>query len=254
MDEKRKEIFDGILIHYGVKDQKWGHRNGPPYPLDPVKDYTAAQKKANPSLLNKAKNKLKEAAETHKKNSAEIKAAKVQAKAKMKKDVAAAKQQEKVNKVANRYLSKTNEKISKLESKNASDAKIDKAVSKQPLNGVTKKAVVERILADPTPEKVLHYRSIMSTKDIQDARAKMEELDRIKSRIEPGKKQKAERFIKDALARKGGDMIQVAAEAGTIYMLSKSQNPAIQSIASALKENRKSNNKNKNNNNNSNNN
>ena len=25
------------LYHYGIKDQKWGVKNGPPYPLDPSK-------------------------------------------------------------------------------------------------------------------------------------------------------------------------------------------------------------------------
>lgn len=34
------------LAHHGVDKQKWGHRNGPPYPLDP-EQMTSAQKKAN---------------------------------------------------------------------------------------------------------------------------------------------------------------------------------------------------------------
>lgn len=29
-----------ILVHHGVKDQKWGVRNGPPYPLDHESDST----------------------------------------------------------------------------------------------------------------------------------------------------------------------------------------------------------------------
>ena len=33
------------LAHHGIAGQKWGHRNGPPYPLD-EKDHSAAEKKA----------------------------------------------------------------------------------------------------------------------------------------------------------------------------------------------------------------
>lgn len=35
------------LMHHGIKGQSWGVQNGPPYPLDPYKDYTKAEKKAN---------------------------------------------------------------------------------------------------------------------------------------------------------------------------------------------------------------
>lgn len=38
--------LNDILKHYGIDGQKWGHRNGPPYPLDPNKDYSKAEKKA----------------------------------------------------------------------------------------------------------------------------------------------------------------------------------------------------------------
>ena len=34
------------LYHHGIKGQKWGKRNGPPYPLD-VNDYSASEKKAS---------------------------------------------------------------------------------------------------------------------------------------------------------------------------------------------------------------
>lgn len=34
------------LYHHGIKGQKWGKRNGPPYPLD-ASDHSAAEKKAN---------------------------------------------------------------------------------------------------------------------------------------------------------------------------------------------------------------
>lgn len=36
----------GYLAHHGIEGQKWGKRNGPPYPLDP-EDHSAAEKKAN---------------------------------------------------------------------------------------------------------------------------------------------------------------------------------------------------------------
>lgn len=38
-------IVDGELYHHGILGQKWHHRNGPPYPLDPS-DYSKAEKKA----------------------------------------------------------------------------------------------------------------------------------------------------------------------------------------------------------------
>ena len=40
------------LMHHGIKGQKWGVENGPPYPLTPSKDYSAAEKKAN-KIYNK---------------------------------------------------------------------------------------------------------------------------------------------------------------------------------------------------------
>lgn len=39
-------IDNDILMHHGIEGQKWGHKNGPPYPLDPNKDYSKAEKKA----------------------------------------------------------------------------------------------------------------------------------------------------------------------------------------------------------------
>lgn len=45
-----------FLIHHGIKGQKWGVENGPPYPLDPQRDYTNAEKKANAKLAKKVKN------------------------------------------------------------------------------------------------------------------------------------------------------------------------------------------------------
>lgn len=38
-------IYGDELYHHGVAGQKWGKRNGPPYPLDP-EDHSASEKKA----------------------------------------------------------------------------------------------------------------------------------------------------------------------------------------------------------------
>lgn len=40
-----KVIFNDSLQHHGIKGQKWGDRNGPPYPLD-KSDYSEKEKKA----------------------------------------------------------------------------------------------------------------------------------------------------------------------------------------------------------------
>lgn len=37
--------YEYYLAHHGIKGQKWGDRNGPPYPLNP-EDHSAAEKKA----------------------------------------------------------------------------------------------------------------------------------------------------------------------------------------------------------------
>lgn len=42
MEVWRKELY---LAHHGILGQKWGKRNGPPYPLD-AKDHSAAERKA----------------------------------------------------------------------------------------------------------------------------------------------------------------------------------------------------------------
>lgn len=42
-----------FLMHHGIKGQKWGVENGPPYPLNPSKDYSKAEQKANAKILAK---------------------------------------------------------------------------------------------------------------------------------------------------------------------------------------------------------
>ena len=39
--------MDYVLYHHGIQGQKWGKRNGPPYPLD-REDYSPAEKRKNP--------------------------------------------------------------------------------------------------------------------------------------------------------------------------------------------------------------
>lgn len=45
------------LMHHGIKGQKWGVENGPPYPLNPSKDYSVAEKKAN-KIVSKVKKRI----------------------------------------------------------------------------------------------------------------------------------------------------------------------------------------------------
>lgn len=42
-----------FLIHHGIKGQKWVDQNGPPYPLNPQKDYSKAEQKANAKQMIK---------------------------------------------------------------------------------------------------------------------------------------------------------------------------------------------------------
>lgn len=45
MDIYNKQPLDEYLTHHGIKGQKWGVRNGPPYPLG-AEDHSASEKKA----------------------------------------------------------------------------------------------------------------------------------------------------------------------------------------------------------------
>jgi hypothetical protein len=54
--------LDGELSHYGIKGQKWGEKNGPPYPLD-ASDHSSTEKKAG------TKGWTKEAKQENKKKS-----------------------------------------------------------------------------------------------------------------------------------------------------------------------------------------
>lgn len=44
MESWREELYRNELYHHGIQGQKWGRKNGPPYPLD-YGDHSAAEKK-----------------------------------------------------------------------------------------------------------------------------------------------------------------------------------------------------------------
>lgn len=58
-------IHKDYLSHHGVQGQKWGVENGPPYPLNPLRDYSAAElravhlyRKANELVNNRHKQRI----------------------------------------------------------------------------------------------------------------------------------------------------------------------------------------------------
>lgn len=76
METWRHELYSNELYHHGILGMKWGHQNGPPYPLRPGAR-SSAEKKAKTPIAEKykdfkAKKKrraaVKKALETKKKN------------------------------------------------------------------------------------------------------------------------------------------------------------------------------------------
>ena len=54
----RNDFSTDYLAHHGILGQKWGHQNGPPYPLD-AKDHSSSEKKAGWMKSLKAKSDAK---------------------------------------------------------------------------------------------------------------------------------------------------------------------------------------------------
>lgn len=134
------------LAHYGIKFQKWGHRNGPPYPLDPATDYSAAEKKAAVKKYKSAKAAYKVKKSEYKMKKQEIKRLKA-LKAQMKQGPEAmagaatdsygntyTMKVEKGSRAAKR-LAKTSYKLTKAQLKNA---KAEKKVIKEEKNKLKK--------------------------------------------------------------------------------------------------------------------
>lgn len=73
MKNRNVIYYSDELYHHGIQGMKWGHRNGPPYPLDP-EDHSASEKKAGwrKSLESRIKTR-KEARASYKKEKANLK-------------------------------------------------------------------------------------------------------------------------------------------------------------------------------------
>lgn len=65
--EGQKPELDDVLAHHGILGQRWGQRNGPPYPLD-SKVSTGKRLKKEGSISRKRKKALKKARKTRAKN------------------------------------------------------------------------------------------------------------------------------------------------------------------------------------------
>ena len=50
-----RRLPESELTHHGIKGQKWGVQNGPPYPLDRKKEFNLAKKKAKKLFNNTGK-------------------------------------------------------------------------------------------------------------------------------------------------------------------------------------------------------
>ncbi len=137
---------ENYLIHYGIEGQKWGKQNGPPYPLNPTKDYSAAEKKAAVKKYKSAKAAYKAKKSEYKMKKQEIKRLKA-LKAQMKQGPEAmagaatdtygntyTMKVEKGSKAAKR-LAETSYKLTKAQLKNA---KAEKKVIKEEKNKLKK--------------------------------------------------------------------------------------------------------------------
>lgn len=51
----RNDFCTGYLMHHGIKGQKWGKRNGPPYPLDSSQKSSSEKRSEKKGLTDKQK-------------------------------------------------------------------------------------------------------------------------------------------------------------------------------------------------------
>ncbi len=56
LEQMRKQVGLNTLEHHGIKGQKWGVKNGPPYPLDKNKELSIIKSSKYISLNNKIRN------------------------------------------------------------------------------------------------------------------------------------------------------------------------------------------------------
>ena len=75
----RNDYCSNYLSHHGILGQKWGHKNGPPYPLD-AKDHSSSEKKAGWIKSLKAKSEAKKKEKTQKANLEKARKAKIEKK------------------------------------------------------------------------------------------------------------------------------------------------------------------------------
>lgn len=145
-----EELFDYPendfrLYHHGILGQKWGRKNGPPYPLDESVSTGSRLKTAAASAANKVKEtagKIKE----HRAQQAEIRSAKKQEKAEAK---AAKKQADEEAKAAKQAEEKEKAIESAIKSGNASEiSKYSTDMSVQQFNEAVQRAELNKRLAN----------------------------------------------------------------------------------------------------------
>ena len=112
------------LYHHGIQGQKWGKRNGPPYPLSP-EDYSAAEKKARDyqDQLNDLAMKSDKATESALKNAAKADAIKEKLKKETSRNGQNSKYAKELNEKFEYFLSNT---ASSMEEQNKLDDEIDR--------------------------------------------------------------------------------------------------------------------------------
>lgn len=127
-----------ILIHHGILGQKKGIRNGPPYPLNPAKDYSKDEKKEALAKGGKAATAIKEAQnDWTKKSGKDVFKSNI-------KDVASA---IKSGKEKERLINRSKKTIEEVKQE-------------------TKEEIRQRIINHPTPEEVVKNKDLFSYNEL----------------------------------------------------------------------------------------